>query len=215
MSSLTNKLKKVFKETRYSDVILKLVATLVIMFTTIYGVNDLLFSLFETILGKIFLFILILFIGFNNIWLAMFSFILLLAVYFYYTKHIKEGFEWSKEDKANFVSLQVTNTPRNIYDVEKLQEYVSPYELNDYFKTGKWNWSQQTQDAYKDALNKNSYVRIYEDDGLNHAQKIYPEYAMNFILDNQQKNNKISDAPPKRISLPSGWGEFGYNSGLI
>ena len=215
MSSLTNKLKKVFKETKYSSGLLKLAATLVIMFTTVYGVNDLLFSLFETTLGKIFVLILILFIGINNIWLALFSFIFLLGVYIYYTKHIKEGFEWSTEDKAKFVSLQVTNTPRNIYNVEKLQEHVSPDELTNYFETGKWNWSEQTQDAYKDALDKNTYVRIYKDDGLNQAQKIYPEYAMNFILDNQYKNNKINNEPPKRPWLPSGWGDFGYNSGLI
>lgn len=215
MPSLINKLKKVFKEPAHSAWLLKLAATAVIIFTTLYGLNDLLFSLFETTLGKIFLIILLLFIGINNIWLAVFSFVFLLGVYFYYTKYKKEGFQWSKEDKANFVSLQRTNAPRNIYDVEKLQEYVSPDELSDYFKTSKWNWSQQTQDAYKDALNKNAYVRIYEGDGLNHAQKIYPEYAINFILDNQNKNKKISDTPPKREWLPSGWGDFGYNSGLI
>ena len=216
MPSLMNKLKKVFKESAYSPGLLKMAATLVIIFTTVYGVNDLLFSLFETTLGKIFVLILILFIGINNVYLAMFSFLFLLGVYFYYTKHKKvEGFEWSKEDKANFVSLQVTNAPRNIYNVEKLQEYVSPDELTNYFKTGKWNWSQETQDAYKDALDKNTYVRIYKDDGLNQAQKIYPEYAMNFILDNQYKNKKISDTPPERPWLPSGWGDFGYNSGLI
>ena len=216
MPSLINKLKKVFKESAYSPWLLKMAATSVIIFTTVYGVNDLLFSLFDTTLGKIFLVILILFIGMNNIYLALFSFVFLLVIYYYYKKHKKlEGFEWSKEDKANFISLQATNTPRNIYNVEKLQEYVSPGELTDYFKTGKWDWSQQTQDAYKDALDKNTYVRMYKDDGLNRAQKIYPEYAMNFILDNQKKNKKINNEPPKREWLPSGWGDFGYNSGLI
>lgn len=230
ISQKINEISKVLKQNKYQEFILKIVATLTIVCTTVYGVNELLFKIYDTILGNVFLIFIIIVIGLNDIWLGIFTIILFIILYIYYKNNmnnknktlklkVKEGFEWSQNDIDNFLEVQQTASPTNIYDIQTLQKYVSQEELNDYLKNKKWTWSTETQTRYQNALDTNPYVRIYKSDGLNQAQKVYNEYAINYILDNQEeikKNNEKDKTNPKpKPWLPSGWGSFGYNSGLL
>ena len=78
-----------------------------------------------------------------------------------------------------------------------------------------WPWSKLTQELYKKALDKNPFVRTYSKDGVNYARSIYNESAILYILKGQQEAEEKSQQVKPRRPLPSGWGSFGYNSGLI
>jgi hypothetical protein len=237
MKSISTKITAVLKHNNTIELCLKILATLTIICTTLYGVNDLLASLFDSILGKCLLVLFIGFIGLNDIRLGVFTSVLFITVYIYYITVLKnnettnigndktiEGFEWSKSTIDNFVKVQKTVNPKHQFDVKVLQTQVTEEEVSDFLANGKWPWSKETQQAYTDALDKNPYVRIYKTDGLNQTQKVYNEYAINYILDNQASNvsnTKISNTKINNTKindkgdLPSGWGNFGYNSGLI
>jgi hypothetical protein len=256
MKSISTKITKVLKHNNTIELCLKILATLTIIGTTLYGVNDLLTSLFDSILGKCLLVVFIGFIGLNDIRLGIFTGLLFITVYIYYITIFKnnetnttavtdkktlEGFEWSKSNIDNFVKVQKTINPKHQFDVKVLQTQVSDDEVSDFLANGKWTWSKETRSAYETALDKNPYVRMYKTDGLNQAQQVYNEYAINYILDNQATNVSDTNVSDTNVSdtnvsntnisntnltemdnikddnskLPSGWGDFGQNSGLI
>ena len=126
-----------------------------------------------------------------------------------------ESFKWSADDKRDFIELQYTINPKIIYDLNTIQKYAPPEDLKHLLKYGVWPWSKQTQELYKKALDKNPFIRTYSEDGLNHARGIYYESAILYILKGQQEAEEKSQQVKPRRPLPSGWGNFGYNSGLL
>jgi hypothetical protein len=130
-------------------------------------------------------------------------------------KNYYEPFEWSKDVERDFIELQFTLNPQIIYDLNTIQKYAPAKDVKYLLEYGLWPWSTQTQDLYKKALDKNPFVRTYSKDGLNHARSIYNESAILYILKGQQEAETKSRQVKPRHPLPSGWGSFGYNSGLI
>jgi hypothetical protein len=217
-------MKGLSKQNNYQEWLLRIMAILVIVCTTIYGVNDLVFYLYDTILGNILLLVIIIIVGINDTMLAFITGILFILIYIYHRYYQnqnlnknknKEGFTWSQTDINNFLLMQQTVSPNTVYDIETLKKYVSRKELDDYLMNGKWTWTPETQQRYKTALDENQYVRFYKKDGLHRAQQVYNEYAINYILDNQEKSKQYNEMPKQKPCLPSGWGSYGYNSGLI
>lgn len=130
-------------------------------------------------------------------------------------KNYYEHFKWSKDEERDFIRLQFTINPKIVYDINTLQKYVPSKDVEHLLKYGMWPWSDLTQDMYKKALDKNPFVRTYSEDGLNYARSIYNESAILYILKGQaEKEQQYKIRKPMPI-LPSGWGSFGYNSGLI
>jgi hypothetical protein len=126
-----------------------------------------------------------------------------------------EHFKWSKDEERDFIQLQFTTNPTIVYDINTLQKHVPAKDVEYFLKYGLWYWSKQTQDLYKKALDKNPFIRTYSEDGLNYARSIYNESAILYILKGQQEKEQ-QDKIRKPVSiLPSGWGSFGYNSGLL
>ena len=132
-----------------------------------------------------------------------------------YNKPYYESFTWSTEDENDFIKLQSTINPQIIYDIETLQKHAPAQDVKYLLKYGVWPWSQETQDLYKKALDKNPFVRTYSEDGLHYARSIYNESAILYILKGQQEAEEKSQQVKPVPILPSGWGSFGYNSGLI
>jgi hypothetical protein len=229
MKGISNPIKipqinKIVKQNKYQEWLLKIIATLTIICTTVYGIHDLLFYLFDSVLGNLFLIFIIIIIGLNNIFLGIFTCILLIVLYVYHKNYnnnnnnkIKEGFKWTQDEIQTFISVQKTAAPIHVYDVETLQKHVSPEELHYYFKNGKWPWSEETKTRYQNALDTNPFVRVYKKGGLTQTQRLFNEYAINYILDNQEKSKKMNEIynKKKKPPLPSGFGDFGYNAGLI
>lgn len=145
-------------------------------------------------------------------------FVIVVSIIFFtilYNKTYYESFTWTKEDKNDFIKLQSTINPQIIYDLETLQKYAPAQDVKYLLKHGVWPWSQETQDLYKKALDKNPFVRTYSEDGVNYARSIYNESAILYILKGQQEAEEKSQQVKPVPILPSGWGSFGYNSGLI
>jgi hypothetical protein len=145
------------------------------------------------------------------LFIILFCFILVTILY----KPYYEPFKWSEDQQRDFIKLQFTINPGTVYDMNTLQKYASPKDIEYLLEYRMWPWSEQTKDLYKKALDKNPFVRIYSEDGLNNARSIYNESAILYILKGQQEAEEKSQQVKPRRPLPSGWGSFGYNSGLI
>jgi len=233
INKLSSKLSSRSKKSSSQEMILAITATLILVVTTAYNENVLLEAVYDTMIGRIVLLLLIIGVIIKDIYAGIVLMIIVGILYFYKNKDTpairnlfstKEGFTWSDQEKSDFTNLIKTLNPSNSYDLDVLQKYVSKDELNYFMENNIWPWSTETQNRYKNALDINPYVRIYKDDGLNSAQKIYNEYAINYILDNQEKvieckkqndNDSTSTNTNTTNRLPSGWGNFGYTSGLI
>jgi len=139
----------------------------------------------------------------------------LVTILYKINKTYYEPFKWSADDERDFIQLQSTINPRIVYDLNTLKKYAPAIDVKYLLKYGMWPWSDLTQDMYKKALDKNPFVRTYEKDGLNYARSIYNESAILYILKGQQEAEEKSQQVKPRPPLPSGWGSFGYNSGLI
>ena len=126
-----------------------------------------------------------------------------------------ESFKWSADDERDFIELQFTINPHIVYDLNTLKKYAPSKDVKYLLKYGFWPWSTQTQDLYKKALDKNPFIRTYSEDGLNYARSIYNESAILYILKGQKEAEEKSQQVNPIHILPSGWGSFGYNSGLI
>jgi hypothetical protein len=126
-----------------------------------------------------------------------------------------ESFKWSADDERDFIKLQFTINPKIIYDLNTIKKYAPAKDVKYLLEYGFWPWSKQTQDLYKKALDKNPFIRTYSKDGLNHARHIYNESAILYILKGQAEAEERSKQAKPRRPLPSGWGNFGFNSGLL
>jgi hypothetical protein len=135
----------------------------------------------------------------------------------------KEGFTWSQEQIDEFIRVQDSDSPQIVYNTTQLQKYASPSEVDDFLKNGMWPWSDTTQEKYVEYLEKNPYVRVYKTNGLDSARKVYNESAILYILKGQEeqqqeqekKEQEQQEKEEQQNKLPSGWGIFGYNSGLL
>ena len=148
------------------------------------------------------------------IFIILFCVIFALILYTLNTNYY-ESFKWSADDERDFIKLQYTINPQIVYELNTLQKHAPAKDVNYLFEYGVWPWSKQTQDLYKKALDKNPFIRTYSKDGLNYARSIYNEAAILYILKGQQEAEEKSQQVKPRRPLPSGWGSFGYNSGLL
>lgn len=204
-----------------------LIIILILLWIIFYFIPELFASLFNTILGNIILFLIVIIVSINDYRYGITLGVLFVIIYRF--KQIskakaKEGFEWSKKSTIDFLLTQNTINPDVVFDVNLIQKnQASQQELNYFNKNGKWPWSQEVKKLYKQAVNQNPYVRTLSGDALNHAQRIYNQAAILRILSYQTKEgqfllNGVLVKDPKGNSnedLPSGFGDFGYKSGLI
>jgi hypothetical protein len=138
----------------------------------------------------------------------------------------KESFqknELSPDSINNFLRLQTTLNRQTNFDIEKLSQQVTQKELDTFIKTGLWPWSQKVIDLYTDAINKNVFIRNDPKESIQYARTIYNQNAILEILSSQTKEGQFlingiaihNNVPNPQEDLPSGFGSFGYKSGLI
>ena len=135
---------------------------------------------------------------------------------------IKESF-LTDNSVQQFLQIQNTINPHTNFDTDKLQQQVTQTELDYYLKNGIWPWSQKVIKLYKEASAKNKLIRTSPQDSLNDARKIYNQNAILQILSYQTKEGQFlingltihNNNPNPLEDLPSGFGTFGYQSGLI
>jgi len=205
-----------------------LLTILLALWVILYMIPILFVYIFDTILGNVILLIIVILISANN-----YKYGILLATIFiilYRSYHLsqlqnkgKEGFGWTDNSRNNFILLQHTVNPDIIFDTKAIQEQASQEELDYYLKNGYWPWSKSTEDLYEKILSQNPYIRTYSKNEIDRVKTIYNENAILNIISSQTKEGQFllngvsikSNSINPLEDLPSGWGVFGYTSGLI
>ena len=198
---------------------------LIFAWLVIYLIPTFFVSLFDTILGRIILTLLVIIVGINNYkYGLMLGLSLIIFIRFVDIIRVKkEGFELSENSILDFLKIQNTINPNIIFDMEIIKQQASQDELNYFLENSMWPWSQNTIDLYTDAVERNPFIRTYSGDSINYARTVYNETAILQLLFMESKEGnflisgvQINGGPKNELEdLPSGFGEFGYESGLI
>lgn len=161
------------------------------------------------------------------------------------TKKLKEGFSFSidgtismdnepsqssstngnftQDSISDFINIQSTINRQTVFDMNTIGTQASQEELDYFNKHGMWPWSQKVIDLYKESVLRNPYIRTMPLQATNIARKTYNQAAILRILSYQTKEGQfllngvlVKDPSGNKMEdLPSGFGEFGYSSGLL
>jgi hypothetical protein len=205
-----------------------LLTILVILWLVLYLIPEFFTSLFNTLLGNLILVVIAGLVSIYNIKYGIIVSLILIILYRFSQLSkgdLKEGFKWNEKSTKDFLLIENSINSNTIFDVNMIQKNQASQEEIDYFnKHGRWPWSQKVKSLFMEAINKNPFIRTWPQDSLNTAMTIYNEAAITRILSYQTKEGEfllngilIKDPsnPNKMEDLPSGFGEFPYNSVLI
>lgn len=93
---------------------------------------------------------------------------------------LKNG--WTKELYVNFLKHQSSYNPMYHFDMNIIQQQVTPQEVTAYLQTGQWDWSPEVTDIYRSNIETDPYVSSNPNAAVNNARKIYNETAIKEIL---------------------------------
>ena len=201
-----------------------LLTILIVIWLVFYFIPEIFASLFTTLLGNLILLVTVLLVTMNNRLYGLILAIIFIVIYRIISLSLKEGFVWSQDSTQDFLQIQNTINRNIIFDVNMIQtNQASQEEVNYFNENGMWPWSQSTIDIYKEAISRNPYIRTYYKDSVDYTRSIYNEAAILRILSYQTKEGQFlingvlikNPAGNPYEDLPSGFGNFGYNSGLI
>jgi len=205
--------------------IIGLLTILILLWLVLYFIPEIFTSLFNTLLGNLILVTISILTLMYDLKYGIITSLTLIIIYrFSQLSRTKEGFTWNEQSTQDFLLIQNSINRQNIFDVNMIQTNQASQEEVDYFNTnGMWPWSQKTIELYKEAVNKNPYIRTYSGDAVNYARKKYNEAAVLMILSYQTKEGQFllngvlvkNPSGNKMEDLPNGYGDFPYNSGLI
>ena len=204
-----------------------LLTILILLWLVLYLIPEVFVSLFNTVLGGMILLVIVFLVGLNDYKYGIMLGIALIIIYRFLqlstSASAKEGFTWSQDSTNKFLQIQNTINRNVIFDPIQLQKQASQEELDYFLQNGMWPWSQEVQDLYSKMLDKNPFVRTYPKDAIIHARTIYNQNAILQIISWQNKEGnflingvEVNDNSKNPLEdLPSGFGNFGYSSGLI
>ena len=133
----------------------------------------------------------------NNTKILLFLFLFFISfIYYYFGFHqiktyVVEVFtnlsnnnaEWPENLKTRFLTYQNFAGKNNYkYDLEVLQQQVTPGEVEKYLKTGYWNWDKTLKEIYLDKVNSSTLVNTNPYESLDYAMKIYTPKAIQQLL---------------------------------
>jgi hypothetical protein len=214
---------------------------LTVLWLVLYFIPEVFVSLFNTLLGNLILIISIFLVFMNNKIYGMIIGLIIIILHRFLTlsKEKKEGFsnvqingsftiddnnnESLHDLEKNFLRIQNTINKNKIFDMKTINSQTTPEELSYFNKNGMWPWSQKVINLYEQAINSNPYIRTIPEQAINYARTIYNQNAILSILSQQTKEgdfllNGVLVRDPsgnKMEELPSGFGNFPYESGLL
>lgn len=185
-----------------ANILLGTLTVLITLWTILYAIPSIFISLFHTFLGNLILLLCAIFVGaFVN---ARYGFITFIAIvilyqishYNYYNlvaldtnkTVVSEGFanngngKWSRDTVSNFLQFENIYFPNSQFNMNVIQKQASESDANHLLSTGAWNWSQETQDLYKDNISHNELIKIDPGVALTGAMKLYNETAIKQLL---------------------------------
>jgi len=207
-----------------------LFAIVLVLWSIFYLIPEILTLLFTSLLGIVLLLLSAIFLLIKDVKYGLAYFVIIVIIYRFLSFNrvgrlgAREKFTLSEKSKQDFVLLQHTVNPNSIFDINVLEKQVNQEEIDYYNSNGYWYWSDDVIQMYKDASDKNPFIRTFSDDAVLNTRKIYNQTAILDVLSNQSKEGQMlltgvqvptdnPDSSPEK--LPSGFGEFGHNSGLI
>ena len=95
---------------------------------------------------------------------------------------VVEGFSWSHKHVHDFLDFEKLTNPGYTFDMKIVQRQASTDELKILLDTGKWPWSDELIEMYKNALMTNNTVRLSPQVGVDAARSIYNENAAKQLL---------------------------------
>ena len=216
--------------------IIGLLTILISLWLVLYLIPNLFVSLFNTLLGNLILLISIILVYMNNKLYAL-GLGLVLIILYRFSHLSKENFQinvsgtfnidekdTSKEElNEDFLKIQNTINKNKVFDMNIINSQASQEELSYFNKNGIWPWSQKVIELYKEAISRNPYVRSVTTQSVDYARKIYNEAAILRVLSYQTKEGQflingilVKDPSGNKMEeLPSGFGNFPYESGLL
>ena len=129
-----------------------------------------------------------------------------------------------QEDMNNdFLRIQSTINRNKVFDMNTINSQASQEELAYFNKNGKWPWSQEVIKLFEEAINRNPYIRTLPGIATERARTIYNQAAIISVLITQTKEGQfllngvlVKDPSGNKMEeLPSGFGNFPYESGLL
>lgn len=236
------KIKNLFN-TENKTKLIGLLTILVSLWLVLYFIPEVFLSLFNTLLGNLILIVATLLIYmYNRIYGLMLGLFALILYRFSWLS--KEGFsvnvtgtfnidetkkqetkkqETLQELQQNFLQIQTTINRNKIFDMNIINSQSSQEELKYFNKNGKWPWSQDVITLFEEAVSRNPYIRTLPEEATNYARTIYNEKAILRALSYQTKEGQfllngilVKDPSGNKMEeLPSGFGNFPYETGLL
>ncbi len=210
-------MKKLFNDNNKTKII-GLLTILVALWLILYFIPEIFISLFNTLLGNLILFIIVLLLFLKNkLYGILIGIIIVVLLRIFQLS--KEGF--TPDSEKTFLNIQHTINRHKVFDMDIINQQVSQQELDYFNKNGMWPWSQEVIDLYGKLQESNPFIRSITEDATTYARTVYNQAAILRILSYQTKegqfllNGILVKNPHSIEELPNGFGEFGYNSGLI
>lgn len=210
-------IKKIINDKNKTKLI-GLLTILIGLWLILYFLPELFVTLFNTLLGNLILFIIVLLVFLKNkVYGIGIGIILIVLIRF--SRLSKESFTSNSE--LTFLNIQHTINRQNVFDMDIIGKQASQEELDYFNKHGMWPWSNEVINLFNELQNKNPYVRTTPGDATTHARTIYNEAAILQLLSHQTKegqfllNGILVKNPQSVEKLPNGYGNFVYDSGLV
>jgi hypothetical protein len=203
-NKISEKIKQFGSKNDNELLIIGLISVLMAIWIVLYLIPNIFVELFNTILGKAILILFVILVSFKNLYYGMILLCAFIIIYrflslsmYSYTKQ-KEGFTWNQESTNKFLEIQKLINPEIVFNTPEIQKQATQEQVNYFNQHGHWPWSEQVKNLYKEALNKNPYIRTSPEDAINTISTIYNEQAILQMLSWQAKEGQflLNDAFP-------------------
>lgn len=213
------KLKNIFNNENQTRLI-GLLTILIVSWLVLYFIPEAFVSLFNTLLGNMILISAVLLVTANNRMYGLFAGLVLIIVY-RFCQLSRENF--TTQSERDFLLIQNTINKQNVFDMNIIKSQASQEELDYFNANGMWPWSQKVIELYEEAVSRNPYVRTNPEQAVNYARTIYNQAAILRVLSYQTKEGQfllngilVKDPSGNKMEeLPSGFGNFPYEAGLL
>jgi hypothetical protein len=213
-------IKNIFNDENKTKII-GLLTILIAIWLVLYFIPELFVSLFNTLLGNLILILTVLLVFANNKMYGLISGLILLIIYRFSKLSKKESF--TTNSVRDFLLIQNTINKQKVFDMNVINSQATQEELNYFNKNGMWPWSQKVIELYQEAIKRNPYVRSEPKEAIKYARTIYNEAAILRVLSYQTKEGQfllngvlVKDPSGNKMEeLPSGFGNYPYEAGLI
>jgi len=213
------KLKNIFNNENKTRLI-GLLTILIGIWLILYFIPEIFVSLFKTLLGNMILILSVLLVTAYNKMYGLLTGLVLVIIY-RFSQLSRENF--TTQSEKDFLLIQNTINKENVFDMNIINSQASQEELDYFIRNGMWPWSQKVIELYEEAISRNPYIRTVPEEAVNYARTIYNQAAILRVLSYQTKEGQfllngvlVKDPSGNKMEeLPSGFGNFPYQAGLL